>query len=94
MPIFSIFVVGLLFKNVDARAGIAAVILGVVMYGMLTFANSPLHTDIHYIHLMPITLIVCVAFALIVNKVVFGLNAQWAGKTPALDDAGQVQVQK
>jgi len=87
MPIFSIFVVGLLFKNVDARAGIAAVILGVVMYGMLTFENSPLHTTIHYIHLMPITLIVCVAFALIVNKVVFGLTAQWAGKSPAIDNA-------
>lgn len=94
MPIFSIFVVGLLFKNVDARAGIAAVILGVVMYGMLTFENSPLHTELHYIHLMPITLIVCVAFALIVNKVVFGLNAQWAGKTPAIEDTPPVHAPK
>ena len=78
--------VGLSFKNVDARAGIAAVILGVVMYGMLTFESSPLHTTIHYIHLMPVTLFVCVAFALTVNKVVFGLNAQWAGKSSAIDD--------
>lgn len=91
MPIFSIFVVGLLFKNVDARAGIAAVILGVVMYGLLTFQNSPLHTDIHYIHLMPFTLFVCVAFALTVNKLVFGLTAQWAGKSPVIEEDTQFQ---
>jgi SSS family solute:Na+ symporter len=33
-----------------------------------------------------VTLFVCVAFALTVNKVVFGLNAQWAGKSSAIDD--------
>jgi solute:Na+ symporter, SSS family len=85
MPIFSIFVVGLLFKNVDARAGIAAVILGVVMYGLLTFEGSPLHSSWHYIHLMPITLFTCVSFALIVNRVVFGQTAQWAGRSVPLN---------
>ena len=78
MPILSIFIVGLAFKNVDARAGIAAVILGVLTYGFLTFDFSPIKLSWHYIHVMPITLIACVSFALLVNKFAFGGHAEFA----------------
>jgi SSS family solute:Na+ symporter len=78
MPILSIFVVGLVFQNVDARAGIAAVTLGVLMYGSLTFEFSPLHSSWHYIHLMPITLISCISFALFINRFVLGQRARFA----------------
>ncbi|MDP5029745.1 MAG: SLC5 family protein [Paraglaciecola sp.] len=78
MPILSIFVVGLVFKDVDARAGIAAVIFGVLMYGSLTFEFSPLHSSWHYIHLMPVTLISCISFALFINRFVFGQRAKFA----------------
>jgi SSS family solute:Na+ symporter len=71
MPILSIFVVGLLFTNVDARAAIAAVIFGVLLYGSLTFSFSPFYSSWHYIHLMPITLFSCVAF---------GQQTRWSGK--------------
>ncbi len=33
MAIESIFIVGLWFKNVDARAGMTAVVIGVAIYG-------------------------------------------------------------
>jgi SSS family solute:Na+ symporter len=78
MPILSIFVVGLVFKDVDARAGIAAVIFGVLMYGTLTFDFSPLKSSWHYIHLMPITLISCISIALLINKFAFGGKAKFA----------------
>jgi len=72
MPILSIFVVGLLFKSVDARAGIAAVIFGVAFYALLTFDFSPIKSSWHYIHIMPITLFSCIAVALAMNKFLFG----------------------
>ncbi|TRY31943.1 SLC5 family protein [Aliiglaciecola sp. M165] len=82
MPILSIFVVGLLFKNVHANAGITAVIFGVLFYGLVSFPISPLFAPfgLHYIHLMFITLISCVSVALLVNKVVFKQSASlsWA----------------
>ena len=80
MPILSIFVVGLLFKNVDAKAGIVAVIFGVLFYGSLTFEFSPLYTTLHYIHVMPITLFSCLAVALLTNKFLLGNKAQWSSK--------------
>ncbi len=77
MPILSIFIVGLLFKNVDAKAGIAAVVFGVLLYGALTFEFSPIHHPfgLHYIHLMFVTLICCVGLALAINRFVFGKKA-------------------
>jgi len=71
MPILSAFIVGLLFKQVDARAAIAAVVLGVLEYAIFTF----LWTPTHYIHLMFITLITCVGAALLINRFVFGARA-------------------
>jgi len=79
MPILSIFIVGL-FKDVDARAAIIAVIFGVLFYGSLTFEFSPLYTTVHYIHLMAITLFSCVAVALLSNRLIFGKQHRWAGK--------------
>jgi len=91
MPILSAFIVGLLFKNVDARAVILAVILAV---GFYFYATNPMgetqNIDLHYIHLMAITLVSSVAMALLLNKIVFKENAVWDahrvfGK-PALSD--------
>ena len=78
MPILSIFVVGLVFKNVHANAGIAAVIFGVFLYGSMTFEFSPFHLPfgLHYIHLMLVTLISCVSLALLINRLVFGRKVE------------------
>ncbi|WP_446000811.1 SLC5 family protein [Shewanella sp.] len=78
MPILSIFIVGLIFKNVDARAGIGAVIFGVLLYASLTFEFLPFYSTWHYIHLMPVTLAACVSFALLANRFVFGNKIQFA----------------
>ena len=80
MPILSIFIVGLLFKGVHANAGIAAVFFGVLLYGSLSFEFSPFHAPfgLHYIHLMFITLISCVSFALLINRFVFKNKASLA----------------
>ncbi len=79
MPILSSFIVGLLFKNVNAYSVIIAVILGVAFYG---FATNPLNDayqniDLHYIHLMAITLIGSVTLALVLNRLAFGQKAIW-----------------
>ena len=92
MPILSIFIVGLLFKNVDARAGISAVVFGIFFYGALTFDFSPIHHPfgLHYIHLMFATLICCVVLALVVNRVVFGKRASLISREPDTDSAEAV----
>ena len=72
MPILSVFIVGLLFDNVKANAAIIAVVLGTSLYAFFTFVWMP----IHYIHMMLITLILCVAVALLVNRMVFGQTAK------------------
>ena len=76
MPILSAFIVGLLFKNVDARAAIAGVIFGIALYAFFTFVYAPF--DLHYIHLMFVTLLTTVAFALGVNRFVLGKQAHFA----------------
>lgn len=75
MPILSAFIVGLLFKNVHANAAILAVIFGVGLYAFFTFVWMP----IHYIHMMVFTLGACIAFALLLNRVVFGQRATFMG---------------
>lgn len=72
MPILSAFVVGLLFRNVHANAAIAAVIFGVGLYAFFTWGWQPLH----YIHMMFFTLFICIGFALMVNRIVFGKKAE------------------
>ncbi|WP_158969215.1 SLC5 family protein [Paraglaciecola sp. L3A3] len=86
MPILSVFIVGLVFKNVHANAAITAVFFGVILYGLLSFEFSPLHAPfgLHYIHLMFLTLVSCVAVALSINKIIYGQSAQiaWANNAP------------
>lgn len=80
MPILSVFIVGLLFKNVHANAAIGSVVFGVALYALLSFEFSPIYAPfgLHYIHLMFVTLIACVSFALLVNKLIFGQSAQFS----------------
>ena len=78
MPILSAFIVGLAFRNVDARAAIVGVVSGVGIYACLSFVWTP----VHYIHAMFITLIACVVIALLFNRVVFGNRAEIAFAAP------------
>ena len=77
MPILSAFIVGILFDRVDARAVIAAVVMGVAFYAYLAFFLQP--WDLHYIHLMFITLILCVALALLISRFAFGTRPAYIG---------------
>ncbi|MGI9295755.1 MAG: sodium:solute symporter family transporter [Pseudomonadales bacterium] len=87
MPILSAFIVGLLFKNVDARAAIIAVIFGVALYGFFSFVWTP----IHYIHLMFITLLSCVAVALMISRFVFDTRPELLIGSTANDvEAGKI----
>ena len=83
MPILSAFIVGVLFKNVNAYAMIIGVIYGVLFYGFATnpFNDASQNIELHYIHLMAITLISSVGMALILNHVVFRQKAKWDAKT-------------
>ncbi|TQV69901.1 SLC5 family protein [Exilibacterium tricleocarpae] len=85
MPILSTFVVGLVFRNVDARAAIIAVISGVGLYAFFSFVWMPLH----YIHMMFFTLGFCILTALGVNRAVYGKRAELVWKS---DNADAVQL--
>ena len=80
MPILSAFIVGLMFRNVEARAVMGAVVFGVLLYAGFTFVWTP----IHYIHLMLVTLVACVVFSLSVNRWVFGRRAVLTARIPGL----------
>lgn len=71
MPVLSVFIVGLLFRGVDARAAIAGLVFGIGLYAIFTFAWTP----IHYIHLMTVTLFASVGFSLSVNRLLLGKTA-------------------
>lgn len=73
MPILSAFILGLAFRNVDARAAMAAVVFGVGLYAVFTWVWTP----VHYIHLMLVTLIACLGFGLAVNRALFGRRASF-----------------
>ena len=78
MPILSAFIVGLLFKNVEARAVILAVIIGVGFYFFATCPMKPSQNiDFHYIHLMAMTLFLAVGSALVINYIVFRKKPIW-----------------
>jgi len=82
MPILAAFVVGLLFKNVDARAVIIAVVFGVLFYyWMLLPLIDDQNVNLHYIHLMAINLIAMVIMALVLNRIAFGKSAKWDART-------------
>ncbi len=65
MPILAAFITGLLFKNVDAKAVIASLVFGSSLYAVFTFVWTPLH----FLHLMAITLVACVGFTLLLNRI-------------------------
>ena len=75
MPILACFAVGLLFRNVDYRAAITAVIAGVLMYAFFIWIWMPLH----YIHMMFFTFFTCVGMALFINRFVLGNRAEFVG---------------
>jgi solute:Na+ symporter, SSS family len=85
MPILSAFIVGLLFRNVDARAVIATVAFGALVYASLTFGWDQLFAAYpegiakpwHFLHLMCITVFACVVFALTLNRAGFGRRAKF-----------------
>ena len=69
MPILSAFVVGLLFKGVRAAAASLAIGFGVAFYGWLSFAPPAfLPSWFHYIDAMLVTLLACIAVALLANR--------------------------
>jgi len=76
MPILSAFMVGLLWKNVDARAVIVSVVLGVLLYAFFTRV-WPMLPGGNYIHMMAITLLFSVLTALLINKVIYKKSAVW-----------------
>ena len=84
MPILSAFIVGLLFRNVDARAVIATILFGSSLYALLSFGWPVLHARYagvpapwHFLHSMALTVWSCIGFALALNRVVFGKKAQF-----------------
>ena len=90
MPILSVFIVGLMFRHVDARAAIAGLVVGLVLYGVHNFilyqpgvvwpvvtVYQHLGLDwLHYIDVMLLVLVVSVSVALGVNRWVFGNRAE------------------
>ncbi|MDT0596079.1 SLC5 family protein [Glaciecola petra] len=91
MPILSVFILGLAFKNVHATAGLFSVIFGVILYFLLSFEVSPFHAPfgLHYIHLMFITLISCVTLALLLNWILYGQapKFEWVGENNNAESA-------
>ncbi|ATC64307.1 SLC5 family protein [Nibricoccus aquaticus] len=93
MPVLSAFIVGLLFRNVDARAVIATIAFGAALYAALTFGWEKLHAlhpasvprPWHFLHIMGVTVPACVAFALALNRLLFRRRALfgWDQETPA-----------
>jgi solute:Na+ symporter, SSS family len=89
MPILSAFITGLLFRNVDARAAVAGLIFGALLYafhnfvlyepGMLypgeTFYQHIGLPWLHYIDVMVIVLVSSVVVGLSINRMIFGNKA-------------------
>lgn len=85
MPILSAFIIGLLFRNVDARGVIATIIFGALFYAAFSFAWPALYAanpagwpkPWHFLHSMFLTVWACVGFALVLNRFIFGQRAQF-----------------
>jgi SSS family solute:Na+ symporter len=89
MPILSTFIVGLLFRHVDARAAIAGLLWGFALYAFhnfvlykpgLIYEGETVYQYIgipwlHYIDVMVVVLVTSVIFALAVNRLLFGNRA-------------------
>lgn len=80
MPILSAFIVGLLFRGVDARAAIAGVVWGIGLYAVFTFVDDfAAWVGVHYIDFMVVTLVTSVLAALGFNRFALGKRAEWIG---------------
>ena len=88
MPILSAFITGLLFRNVDARAVMMTVLFGTLLYAFFSFVWAPWH----YIHMMAVTLFACVGFALLLNRTVFGRQAEFVFSSPKVEMAEQLEL--
>ena len=89
MPILSAFITGLLFRNVDARAVISTIIFGALLYAALSFGWPALMPFVvglpkppHFLHLMFVTEISCILFALTINRFIFGRSARFILSEP------------
>ena len=76
--------VNLIYVNVDARAVIATILFGSAFYALAAFAWPAWHANNpsapapwHFLHSMFVTVWVCLGFALLVNRVVFGKRAMF-----------------
>ena len=65
MPVLAAFVVAIFVRGANARALRWAMVFGVALYTVFTFVWTPLH----YLHLMFITLVSTIAFALVGSRV-------------------------
>lgn len=65
MPVLAAFIVAIFVRGANARALRWALLFGSALYAVFTFLWTPLH----YIHLMFITLVSTIAFALLLGKV-------------------------
>ena len=64
MPVLAAFIVAIFVRGANARAVRWAMVFGVALYTVFTFVWTPLH----YLHLMFITLVSTIAFALIGSR--------------------------
>ncbi len=90
MPILSAFIIGLLFRNVDARAVIATILFGSAFYALLSFGWPALHArdasipaPWHFLHSMALTVWACIGFALTLNRLAFHRRAAFELDTAA-----------
>ncbi len=88
MPILASFIIGLLFRQVDARAVIATIVFGSAFYALFAFGWPALHARYpsvpapwHFLHSMALTVWACIGFALTLNRLVFGKKAEFVFQT-------------
>lgn len=85
MPILASFATGLLFKNVEAKAVVASLVFGALLYAGLSFGWPAFHdrypTQVippwHFLHLMFVTFCGCVLFALAANRLIWGRRSRF-----------------
>lgn len=77
MPVLASFVVAIFVRGANARAIRIALVFGVALYAVFTFAWTPLH----YLHLMFITLVATIAVAVGLSRLM-GAQAEAAARSP------------
>ncbi|WP_133501063.1 sodium:solute symporter family transporter [Cognatilysobacter terrigena] len=82
MPVLAAFIVAIFFNGVNAKAVRWALVFGTTLYGFFTFgwpaltARHMLPQPPHYIHLMFVTLLATIAFALVGSRAMGGARRQ------------------